>query len=382
MPSKKTTRSKNNIIADEIINLLRLDIDEIIENVKNNIKYELTSTDINDLMLKIDADKDSEAIQSNLYELNIREDIPDFLKCIYENYNNHLVNLKKSISRPKSYNTSTIDYIRALQVESFKKVQTAELNLNDLINETKEIPNQIDKKINDAKDKLITLTVTVLGIFCSLTFALSGSLSILNSVFDTNNTSFAESLFKFSLIGMFVANLVFLLIYCIARLNNKSLAMHCSKCTAEYNKICNTCDVGKKQQNKFQYTIECHGCEHRNVSCGECERGEHWWSVFCKLRNKFYYIYLINIICIIFLVTSTIMGLCGTPDFIFKHNIDNNEQNQQTSRSEILVTPNDINANVSIDVNRNIDVQQSESEQHNKSKTNDELTANIEQNTD
>lgn len=243
--------------------------------------------------------------------------------------------------------------------------------------------NRTDRKINETKDKLITLTVTVLGIFCSLTFSLSGSLGLLNGVFSTQNSSFAEALFKFSLIGMFVANLVFLLIYCIARLNNKSLAMHCSKCTAEYNKICNTCDVGRKQKDKFQYTIDCHGCEHRNVSCGECEKGKHWWSIFCKLRNKFYYIYLINIICVAFFVTSTVMGICGTTDFIFKHNNENStEQNQQTTRNEILVTPNDINANVSIDVNKNTDVQQSELEQNNQSKTNGELTANNEQNTD
>lgn len=295
---------------------------------------------------------------------------------------------KKDISDENYYKT-IIKYFEEKIGETKKQLSANEKivsgmngGLEELYNKVSGYDEIIKEKINETKDKLITLTVTVLGIFCSLTFSLSGSLGLLNGVFSSQNSSFAEALFKFSLIGMFVANLVFLLIYCIARLNNKSLAMHCSKCTEKYSEICNMCSVKQKQKGEFQYTIDCHGCEHRNVSCAECDSGTHWWSVFCKLRNKFYYIYLINIVCIVFLVSSTIMGICGTTDFIFRHNIDNNEQNQQTTKSEIIVTPSDIEANVNIDVNKDTDVQQSESEQHDQSKTNDELTVNNEQNTD
>lgn len=178
-----------------------------------------------------------------------------------------------------------------------------------------------DEKINSTKDSIITLTVTVLGIFSSLTFALSGSLSILNNTFNTGNISFLEMLFRYGLVSLFVTNILFLLLYCIARLNNKSIAMHCSKCQTR-STVCATCDPPSKENPRAYGKKKCHECVHKTPSCSECEtktlfnrmyvgeENKYWFSqTLCKMWHKFFYVSIINIMTIILLLVS-IVGMC------------------------------------------------------------------------
>ena len=98
-------------------------------------------------------------------------------------------------------------------------------------------------------------------------------------------------------------------------MNNKSIAMHCSRCnTISY--ICQNCDIRKKSdEDKFKFKRECHGCEHKNTSCQECTQKRK--TILCKIRHKFYYIYFINIICLTMLVFSFVLGVTGNGNFVF-----------------------------------------------------------------
>ncbi len=334
--TRTSTKLKN-----EIVDLLLLDFEESLKKIQDeHIEYTLTKTQTESIVKYILNHDKFETIENNLFNLNhISESLPEFIKIIYENYNNVLKAQNKNIAPPPNYAISSIEYIKVQQTEAAKKIAKSERLLSELLDKsdkiqedfetktnevqenfekkTQKVRTDFEEKISKTKDSIILLTVTVLGIFSSLTFSLSGSLSILNNVFDTGN-SLAETLFKFSLIGIFVADLIFLLIYAIAKINNKSIAMHCSRCkTTSY--ICQNCDVRNGiEENNFKFKKECFGCEHKNTSCQECqEKGK---TIFCKMRHKFYYIYFINVVCVIVMVISLVMGITGHGNFSFNDN--------------------------------------------------------------
>ncbi len=316
--TKTITELKNEIIA-----LLLLDSEQILNKIQVDFEeYTITEKQANSIVNHILKSKSVETIENNLFDLySSKKDLPDFIKCIYQSYRNALSIKNKSVKLPSNYTITSIEYIKAQQAEATEKIAESEKLLSKLLGDSKNIRQEFEERINKTKDSIILLTVTVLGIFSSLTFSLSGSLSILNNVFDTGN-SLAETLFKFSLIGIFVADLIFLLIYTIAKINNKSIAMHCSRCkTTSY--ICQNCDVRNgTEENAFKFKKECFGCEHKNTSCQECQ--EKRKTIFCKMRHKFYYIYFINIVCVIVMVISLFMGITGHGNFSFNDNNSNN----------------------------------------------------------
>lgn len=124
--------------------------------------------------------------------------------------------------------------------------------------------NNADKKIQQSKDSVIALTVTVLSIFASITLAFSGSLSALNNLFNAANLNIFEAIFKFAMVGLFVADIMFFLIYCIAKLNNKSIAMHCGR-NRMINHVCTDCSVYQEHGNS--HALDCYSCPHKNFPC-------------------------------------------------------------------------------------------------------------------
>ena len=307
-------------LKHEIVGLLLLDPDEIIKKVQEQYEEcEINESQFSSIVNHILKSKNVETIENKLFDLyNSKKDLPVFIKNLYQSYIKTLRAKNEKIKQPDNYTITSIEYIKTQQAESANKIANYEKLLSNLLDDSKNLRVEFEQKINKTKDSIILLTVTVLGIFSSLTFSLSGSLGILNNVFDTGN-SLAETLFKFSLIGIFVADLVFLLIYAIAKINNKSIAMHCSKCkTTSY--ICKNCDVRNGiDDNSFRFKKECFGCEHKNTSCQECEKKRK--TIFCKMRHKFYYIYFINVVCVIVMGISFFMGITGCGNFSFdEHN--------------------------------------------------------------
>lgn len=307
-------------LKNEIVDLLLLNSKEIVAKFQEGYEeFTITEKQADSIVKHILKQKNVEIIENNLFDLqSSKEDLPDFIKSIYQSYRNELSIKNKSVTLPSNYTITSIEYIKVQQAEAAEKITESEKLLAELLDDTKNIRQEFEERINKTKDSIILLTVTVLGIFSSLTFSLSGSLSILNNVFNEEN-SFAETLFKYSMVGIFVANLIFLLIYTIAKINNKSIAMHCSRCkTTSY--ICQNCDVRNGvEENKFKFKKECFGCEHKNTSCQECQ--EKRKTIFCKMRHKFYYIYFINVVCIIMMVISLFMGFTGHGNFSFNDNI-------------------------------------------------------------
>lgn len=345
----------------------KYDLNKISKYFDKNI--ELTDIEINkvkmDFMLLDDDGKDR---YINIY--NIASDNKIFSESTLSKlYNSLYCSIDKSAKNTsfETYYKTIVEYFNDGIQDLTQVVNTEKTNVNTLSNKIENYDKIVNEKIQDAKDKLITLTVTVLGIFCSLTFSLSGSLGILNNVFSSGD-SFAESLFKYSLIGIFVANLVFLLIYTISKINNKSIAMHCAKCKT-VSSICKECDIRTKQpKNRFEFKKDCHGCEHKNTSCLECTKKHK--GILCKLWNKFNYIFIINILCIFFLIFSFVLGVTGHSNFVFEREINNVEQSQVGSKNEHVVIIENKNQKDNVDTNLNDDVD-------GESKHPDELTSDV-----
>ena len=109
--------------------------------------------------------------------------------------------------------------------------------------------------------------------------------------------------------------------------------MHCPKCkTISY--ICQNCDVRKNSRdNEFRHKKECYACEHKNTSCQECNEKQK--TLICKMRNKFFYIYFINVICIIMMLISLFIGITGHGNFLFEGTKESDNSISQASTAEI-----------------------------------------------
>lgn len=311
MADNKPTTQKD--VVTEIFKLLSCDCDVIIEKIeKEPIDYLLNRQQIKDILEKIFTHEKAENNLSALKNSNIR--LPNFLQIINKEYEEFLRAKDDKKIQPINYDITSEAYRTKQQSEFTQSVIDTKTTSAKLLDDLEKLKNEYEEKISQTKDGLITLTVTVLGIFSSLTFALSGSLNILDNVFETGNT-FAETLFKYSLVGFFVANLIFLLLYTISKMNNKSIAMHCSKCKT-FSSACTTCDISKGYTDiTFEYKKDCFGCEHKNTSCRECKQTKI--KFICKWFHKFLYITIINIVCIVSLAISVVLGVTGKGDFSF-----------------------------------------------------------------
>lgn len=233
--NKKNTNapSKNDKVIDEIIELLTHDKDSIIKDISDgNINYQLSSQQVDNILKKIYEQKQYEEIVNKLYDLyteRATNGLPECFIKICETIKKNGSIRKKGIPQPENYLATLWQYNEASISDRIKRISETENRVNGLMSKIGKIEPKIDEKVNKSKDSIITLTVTVLGIFTSITFSLTGSLSLLSNILNESN-SFAEALFKYSLIGIFVANLIFLLLYIVSKMNNKSIAMHCSLC--------------------------------------------------------------------------------------------------------------------------------------------------------
>lgn len=168
---------------------------------------------------------------------------------------------------------------------------------------------EFEDKLFGIKDTIILLTVTVLGIFCSITFALSGSLNILNNALDTSKYSIFEVMLRCSVLGLFVVNIVFLLMYAISKLIGRSLAMNCTEhsnfkqCIECYRQI-----SGGKAKNKTTEN-NCATCKQNNSPCACCDGKILFNKTICKLLRKFSYISWANGVLILLLAISITCGL-------------------------------------------------------------------------
>ncbi|MGL4571966.1 MAG: hypothetical protein ACRCVJ_12975 [Clostridium sp.] len=130
--------------------------------------------------------------------------------------------------------SSTVDIVQKISGAMKENLQTAlnkmeikEKEINSIINEEK-------KSIENIQNNMIA----VLGIFSAIIVAFFGGLSFLGGVLDNMHNVSAYRLTFIScvfLIGLF--NIVFILLYCVAKLTDKKLWSNCTNCsTCENNK--------------------------------------------------------------------------------------------------------------------------------------------------
>lgn len=129
-----------------------------------------------------------------------------------------------------------------------------------------------EQEVKNNTTSIIITNVEILGIFVAIAFALFGIFNVISSTASIIEADIYRIIFVASLLSFILFNLVFLLLYAISRFTEKSIAMNCSK------------------------------TNNSDIPCRNCQKRKYlkWW---CKLKHKFTYLMIINVFCILGMVT-------------------------------------------------------------------------------
>lgn len=149
-----------------------------------------------------------------------------------------------------------------------KKIQ----DMESVIKQNSEKMSDMNNKLTGMTEKFSSLQteyVAVLGIFASIILAFSGSMSFIGSALQgIEKAPFCKSVFFISLCGFVVLNLIFLVLYIVAKIMERNIYARCM-------------------------TLDC-TCPSR---CGS----------FNRVRKRFPYIFWTNVILLVAMVLS---GIC------------------------------------------------------------------------
>lgn len=162
---------------------------------------------------------------------------------------------------------------KALQIaqNSNNKIKMAQKKIEKFLDDSKELSSEIRNTSNE----VIPHMLTSLGIFVSIIIAVVAVyLSDLVSIHGDNGYYLSQlQLGRYLLSGQIIFNIIFLLLYIIARLTNKNILLHCS-----YFK-------SKNNSKKSKYR-PCVNCKRKNVC-----------NFFVKLWKKATYMVGMNLVC-------------------------------------------------------------------------------------
>lgn len=207
-----------------------------------------------------------------------------------EGVNLLLSQLKTEIGEAKTKSKLLDDDVREIQ-DKYEGIEKELIDLQtSLKNQLSEDVNRMNDKMNDNLNLVTTNSVTILGIFVAIAFAGFGGIKIINdvtSIISVRGVGVCKILFLCAVLGFILFNILFLLLYIISRLTNKSIAM--------------TCVYVKNDDH-------CFNCNHIKVkSTKEKEESKRHKAhkLLCKLNHKFAYLFWTNI-ALIFLIVLLI----------------------------------------------------------------------------
>lgn len=115
----------------------------------------------------------------------------------------------------------------------YEDLNTKYEEINNVYKEMNKKSSTINKNIKVQRknlDNLYTSIISILGIFAAIVIAFFGGLSILGSVLQNmHNVSKYRLSFTVLLIGLFMYNVIFMLLYIISKLTNKKIKSKCNK---------------------------------------------------------------------------------------------------------------------------------------------------------
>ena len=112
-----------------------------------------------------------------------------------------------------------------------RKIRTVSSSNQQLIEHHTEQKTLIEK-LGEKIENFNAQSITVLGIFAGIVMAFTGAFSLLGSAFSQiNAVSFYRLLFLVLLVGFVLINSIFILIYMVGKLVNKSVASNCKYST-------------------------------------------------------------------------------------------------------------------------------------------------------
>ncbi len=134
------------------------------------------------------------------------------------------------------------------------KLKTVGSSNQQLLEQHSEQKNLVEK-LGEKIENFNAQSITVLGIFAGIVMAFTGAFSLLGSAFtQVNAVSFYRLLFLVLLVGFVLINSIFILIYMVGKLVNKSIASNCkystsSQATSSLN-LRNICECASEKRKK------------------------------------------------------------------------------------------------------------------------------------
>lgn len=115
-----------------------------------------------------------------------------------------------------------------------------------MVKEKRNEMDEIDKKVNNIHAEVIT----ILGIFAGLVIGFSIDFQLLAESFSNmDKVSFFKGTASLSIIGIILFDSIFLLLFAVSRISQRSLAINCK------HKDCHNCDNHDKCKNSFKKLI-------------------------------------------------------------------------------------------------------------------------------
>ena len=132
-----------------------------------------------------------------------------------------------------------------LEIAHLNYYNSWSLKKDDLESQNKQITQEICKTKNDLDNlkKYYSSAqvdlVTVLGIFAAIVFTFSGSFALMGNVLlNISNAPFIKTFFFLSLCAFIVCNLIFLLLYMVAKITGKNIYAKCKTLECSCSKQC------------------------------------------------------------------------------------------------------------------------------------------------
>jgi len=148
---------------------------------------------------------------------------------------------------------------------------------------------EVKRELKEAKQQLNSSVISILGIFCAVVMVFFGGLNVLGNILATmNNSSSIRVVFMAAIVGVIVFNIIFMLLYFIAKVLDKSIA------TNDLSKLLYKCYVWNEEESR---TIENSKAVKKYRKVLE--------SPVLRLRYRYPLIYWFNIF-MIFIMSSCI----------------------------------------------------------------------------
>lgn len=289
---KKSNYDKDNAIEDLIKRLANeksyskekksIDIGKVKNIYANN--YEPSVTKISNIVVKILNDdlKKGEGLLVKLGSLkeeidrstnNVPKDIKSKFALLYENVNKEIgrYNLMSKMIDSKIEDRKNTD--NTISVELQNRINGYEKVIKESQNIATLTRQELGRMENTFEQNSIS-SITSLTIFSAVILTLSGGAEFISGIYSgMAEGSKYRLVFTTATIGLVLFNLLYLLLFVVSKMTNKSIAFECNYYTEENGK----CRCGS----------------------GYCHRNRHKPTLLCSMLNKYTYWFVPNIILVL-----------------------------------------------------------------------------------